>query len=179
MNTPNNQRRKESVFKIKKVFAQEIQIKELNQITVSDVVKKANINRSTFYTNFVDIYDLADTLKKEMYENMLEIYKEESITQKHSYNYLKMFQHIKKNQIYYKTMFKLNFDFTDYYNMRLEDNEAIKYFGTTDNIEYHIEFFKAGLNAIIKRWLYNGCIESPETLNNIINTEYKGRTFID
>ena len=42
-----------------------------------------------------------------------------------------------------------------------------------DNIDYHIEFFKAGLNAIILKWLNNGCIESPEEINEIIKTEYK------
>lgn len=44
-----------------------------------------------------------------MFINLLELYKEESIKQKHSYNYLKLFAHIKENQIYYKTMLKLIF----------------------------------------------------------------------
>lgn len=35
-------------------------------------------------------------------------------------------------------------------------------------IDYHIEFFKAGLNAVILKWLDNNCSESPETINDII-----------
>ena len=51
MNTPNNKRRKESQEKIIRVFLNLIQSKEVPEITVSDICKQANINRSTFYAN--------------------------------------------------------------------------------------------------------------------------------
>lgn len=175
MNMPNNKRKKESQEKIKKVFINMIQNKELNQISVTDIVKKAHINRSTFYANYLDIYDLADKIKDEMYENILSLYKDETIKGTHSYNYLKLFSHIKENQIYYKTLFKLNFDFTKYFDTKREKEEAIKYLGTVENIEYHIEFFKAGINAITKKWLFNGCKESPEEMYEILKKEYQGR----
>lgn len=176
MNTINNARKKESKRKIEKTFMQLIQTKEINEITVTDLVKNAKINRSTFYVNYLDIYDLAKQLKDRMFQDILELYQEEAIKQKHSYDYLKLFKHIKDNQIYYKTMFKLNFDFMNYYDNHLEYDDAIKYYGTTKNIDYHIEFFKAGISAIIKKWLLNGCIESPEEMIEIINSEYKGKS---
>ncbi len=176
MNTINNARKKESKRKIEKAFMQLIQTKEINEITVTDLVKNAKINRSTFYVNYLDIYDLAKQLKDRMFQDILELYQEEAIKQKHSYDYLKLFKHIKDNQIYYKTMFKLNFDFMNYYDNHLEYDDAIKYYGTTKNIDYHIEFFKAGISAIIKKWLLNGCIESPEEMIKIINSEYKGKS---
>ena len=172
MNTPNNQRRKESQEKIKKVFLQEIQSKELEQISVSDIVKKANINRSTFYANYIDIYDLADKIKDEMYFNILDLYKEERENHKHSFNYLTLFKHIKENQIYYKTLFKLKFNFSKYYDFSLLNGEALKYYSTTKNLDYHIAFFSAGISAIIKKWLFNGCVESPEEINEILHSEY-------
>ncbi len=42
-------------------------------------------------------------------------------------------------------------------------------------IDYHIEFFKAGLNAIVKKWLENGCKENPEEINQILKDEYKNK----
>lgn len=172
MNTPNNRRRKESQEKIEKAFIEEIQFKELDQVTVSDIVKKANINRSTFYANYLDIYDLADKIREEMFYNVLDLYKEEAESRTHSYNFLKLFEHIKDNQIYYKTLFKLNFDFSKYYDLSLTKDEAIKFLGSAKNIDYHIAFFSAGLGAVIKKWLYNGCIESPEEINNVLINEY-------
>ncbi len=111
-----------------------------------------------------------------MFINLLELYKEESIKQKHSYNYLKLFAHIKENQIYYKTMLKLNFDFMNYYDNHLGESDMIKYYGTTKNMDYHIEFFKVGMMAIIKKLLLNNCKESPEEMIEIINSEYKGKS---
>ena len=149
MNISNNKRKKVSKQKIKRAFIELLQTKEINEINITDLVKKAGINRSTFYINYIDIYDLADKIKEEMFNDVLELYKEETIKQKHSYNYLKLFSHIKENQIYYKTMLKLNYDFMNYYDNHLEESEMIKYYGTTKNMDYHIEFFKAGMTAII------------------------------
>lgn len=175
MNTPNNKRKKDSTERIEKALIELIQSKELSEINVTDLVGIAKINRSTFYVNYLDIYDLADKMKEKMYKNILDLYQEESIKKEHSYNYLKLFKHIKENQIYYKTLFKLNFDFSVYYDNHLEQEDAIKYYGTTKNIEYHIAFFKAGMSAIIKKWLFNGCIESPEEMIEILNSEYMGK----
>ncbi|WP_343246888.1 TetR-like C-terminal domain-containing protein [Diplocloster hominis] len=43
------------------------------------------------------------------------------------------------------------------------------------HIEYHVEFFRNGLNAIVKMWLAGGCKESPEEMEKIIRSEYQGR----
>lgn len=170
-----NQNKKTAKEKIEKTFIELIQTKEISEINITDLVKKAHVNRSTFYVNYLDIYDLADKIKEKMYQDLLELYKEDAIKKKHSYNYLKLFKHIKENQIYYRTMFKLNFDFTDYYDNCLENDDALKYLGTTNHLEYHVEFFKAGISAIIKKWLMNNCKESPEEIVDIIKLEYKGK----
>ena len=90
-----------------------------------------------------------------------------------SNDYLKLFCHIKDNQIFYKTYFKLGYD--DSYKIITYDiNLARQHF---DNrfIEYHMEFFKSGITKIIKLWLQNGCKESPEDMYEIIKSEYQGR----
>ena len=170
MNTINNQRKKESQNKIERVFINLLQTKEVKEISVSEIVKLAKVNRSTFYANYIDIYDLIDKVKEKMINEFFNVYNEETKMATHSYNFLKLFNHIKDNQIFYKTFFKLNFDYnwnTDYLN-----DEMIKWYGTTENKEYHITFFKAGLNAIIQKWLDNNCKESPEEIEKIIKSEY-------
>jgi len=174
MNTHNNKRKKASQNKIEKVFLELIQTKELSQISVTDICNKAQLNRTTFYSNYLDVYDLADKIRTKMIIDFLEVYKEEQTSKKHSYNFLKLFQHINENQIFYKTYFKLNFDLIDN-DFLVDENEFIKFYGTTKNKDYHIIFFKAGITAIIKKWLYNGCKETPEEIYNIINSEYRKR----
>lgn len=174
MNTPNNKRKRNSQDKIERVFINLLQTKNVNEISVSEIVKLAKLNRSTFYANYIDIYDLVDKVKERMINEFFNVYTEETISATHSYNFLKLFNHIKDNQIFYKTFFKLNFDYN--WNSDYLNDEMMKWFGTTENKDYHITFFKAGLNAIIQKWLDNGCKESPEEIDRIIKNEYKKRT---
>lgn len=170
MNTPNNKRKRDSQERIEKAFLQEVQTKELNEIKVSDLCKDAKVNRTTFYANYIDIYDLADKVRERMINEYASLYTNN--TDGHTpENYLKMFKHIKENQIFYKTFFKLNYDnypiSSDYY-----DKDFAKKWNRDKLIEYHAEFFKAGITAIIKMWLKNNCKESPEDITNVIVTEY-------
>lgn len=175
MNIKNNKKRKESQEKIEKVFIELIQTKEINEISVTDICKKANINRTTFYSNYIDIYDLTDKIKEKLINNFYEIYREERDTKTHSYDFLKLYRHIKENQIFYKTYFKLySNSFDDYL---LIDEDAVKRFYKDDfenkkHLDYHITFFKNGLNAVLKKWLDNNCQESPEEIDQIIKSEY-------
>ena len=176
MNIKNNKRKKESQEKIEKTFIELLQTKEVKDISVSDICKICKLNRSTFYANYIDIYDLVDKLKIRMMEEFLNIYIDECKSYTHSYNFLKLFENIKENQLFYKTYFKLGFDFSsDFLNHQMQNDEFIKYFGTLKNKEYHIEFFKSGLSAVIKKWLNEGCKESPSEMEEIIKSEYKKR----
>ena len=42
-------------------------------------------------------------------------------------------------------------------------------------VEYHMEFFRSGITAIIKMWLAGGCKESPEDMCEVLRAEYGGR----
>ena len=173
MNTKNNKRRRESVAKIEKTFVELLQTKELNQITVSDICKRAELNRSTFYANYIDIYDLADKIREYLESEIQRLYEDELTNQFNSNDYLKLFRHIKDNKLFYKTYFKLGYD-NNYKIIFYDTEQAEKYF---DNkyIEYHIEFFRCGLNAIVKKWLENDCFETPEEMAGIVQSEYQGR----
>ena len=55
------------------------------------------------------------------------------------------------------------------------DSNLSKMLYNDDHIEYHIEFFMVGINAIIKKWLYNGCKEDSEEINQILIEEYQNK----
>ncbi|MBE5780417.1 MAG: TetR/AcrR family transcriptional regulator [Clostridiales bacterium] len=176
MNTPNNKRRKESRNKIESEFIRMLQEQELSEITVTDICKRASVNRTTFYANYLDVYDLAEAVQTRLEEEVLDLYRDE-LEQKHgNKNFLKLFYHIKENPIFYKTYFKLNsskgFRFVGY------DLEFAEMRFDNRFIEYHIEFFGNGLNAVIRKWLQNDCRETPEEIFEIIKSEYNGVTLI-
>ncbi len=172
MNTKNNKRRQATRESIEKTFIELLQAKEISQITVSDICKITGYNRTTFYANYLDIYDLADKIRDKLEAEVNELYENELF-----YNcgndYFKLFQHIKENQIFYITYFKLGYD--SKHTVDLGSISSRQKGFPADNLEYHIEFHKAGLNAIIKKWLASGCDKSPETMVKIIQDEYINR----
>ena len=173
MNIPNNKKRKKSQELIEKIFLQLIQKNNIDEISVSTICEKANLNRSTFYANYVDIYDLAEKIKQQMEVEFAQFQLSNNAKQDED-GYLSMFRYIKENQIFFKTYFKLE-EISKSLPTQYRVELAEKYY---DNkfIDYHIEFFRAGLNAIIKKWLNNGCKETPEEINEIITSEYKNKS---
>ena len=172
MNTPNNKRRKESILKIEKAFIELLQTKDLDSISVSEICKITHLNRSTFYSNFIDILDLADKVCRHLEEEFLSLYEKEIKTGTRSNDFSRLFRHIKENQIFYKTYFKIGN--INMYIIGLDTEMAQKYFDMK-HIDYHIEFFKSGLNAVIKKWLECGCKETPEEIAEVIKSEYGRR----
>jgi len=173
MNTPNNRRKRASIEKIEAVFIELLQSRELSQISVSDICKRAKLNRTTFYANYADIYALADSIRNKLEGNLGKLYHDEITLEFNSNDYLPLFRHIKENQLFYQTYFKLGYD--NKYQIILHDTELAKQHFQNRFIEYHMEFFKSGITAIIKLWLKNGCQESPEDLVEVLRSEYSGR----
>ena len=173
MNTSNNKRKRESVERIEKVFIELLQSRELGEIRVSDICKRAELNRTTFYANYADIYSLADSIRDKLEKSVAELYREELDTGVNSNDYLKLFRHIQENQIFYRTYFKLGYD--NNYKILAYDTALAREHFQNRFIEYHMEFFRSGLTKIIKMWLENGCQESPEDMFEIIKSEYRGR----
>lgn len=173
MNTPNNKRKKESIERIEKVFIDLLQTRELNEISVSDICKRAGLNRTTFYANYTDIYGLADSIRDKLENNLSDLYQNEITQGFNSNDYLKLFYHIKENQIFYQTYFKLGYD--NNYKIFTYDTALAREHFQNKFIEYHMKFFKSGITEVIKLWLQNGCRESPEDMFEIIKSEYRGR----
>ena len=172
MNVKNNKRRRDSQTKIEKAFIEQLQTRDIKEITVSDIIKITGLNRSTFYANYIDIFDLADKTREKLENEFSNLFADYDYLNERS-GALKMFKHIKENQIFYKTYFKLCYDdkhLISVYDPKRAEKELID-----SNLKYHIEFFRNGLNSIIKLWIADGCKESPEEMAEVLKQEYRGR----
>lgn len=61
-----NRKRTYSIMLISDAYVSLLQEKKPEEITVTEVCKLADVNRSTFYSNFLDIYDLAEYIWDEL-----------------------------------------------------------------------------------------------------------------
>ena len=172
MNTKNNKRRRESQEKIERAFVELLQTHAIKDITVSDLIKDTGLNRSTFYAKYLDIFDLADKTREKLEQEFSNLFADYDYFNDRS-GALKMFRHIKENQLFYQTYFKLCYD--DKHLVSIYDPKRAEQEHISGNLKYHIEFFRNGLNAIIKLWLAGGCKESPEEMAEVLKLEYRGR----
>ena len=130
---------------INHAFFSLLQDKELSKITVSDICKAADINRSTFYEKYDDISNLADAYAKEIEKQIAE--------QPHTEGeFAWLFEYAKANSDMFNLYFKLGISKGDG--------------------EYKTIFFKNGVYSVLKMWLEGGCVESVEQMNQIIKREY-------
>ena len=168
MNIKNNKRKRQSMENIEKAFLNMLLEKTITQISVTDICKETGLNRSTFYANYIDIYDLADKIRKKMEDDFYSAFHD-----KPDNDGVKFFRHIYDNQILYRVYFKLNYrEEYPYFVLDLTRSDVEfndRYIG------YHTEFFLSGITAVIKKWLNSGCKETPEEMADIIKTEYQGR----
>mgnify|MGYP003290921758 CR=1 FL=1 len=172
MNIKNNKRRRESQEKLERAFIELLQTRQVKDITVSDLIKSTGLNRSTFYANYLDIFDLANKTRETLEQDFSNLFADYDYSNERS-GALKMFRHIKENQLFYQTYFKLCYD--DKHLISICDPKRAEMEHVSENLKYHIEFFRNGLNAIIKLWLAGGCKESPEEMADVLKQEYRGR----
>ncbi len=172
MNTKNNKRRRESVSALERAFISLLQTQDFKDITVSDLCKETGLNRSTFYANFEDIFALADHLRRRLEEDFSTQFQSSPMSDRTEAS-LRMFRHIYDNQLFYKTYFKLGYEKS--HSILIYDREMAERDFHSLHVDYHIEFFRAGLNAMIAKWLEGGCRETPEEMTAILKAEYRGR----
>ena len=94
MNVKNNKRRRESQEKIERAFIELLQTREIKEITVSDLIKMTELNRSTFYANYIDIFDLADKTREKLENEFSNLFADYDYFNERT-GVLKMFKHIK------------------------------------------------------------------------------------
>lgn len=146
MNTKNNKRHQETIDNINKAFITLLQDKQLSEITVSDICKAANINRSTFYEKYEDIPALANVIARDLENRIAE--------QPHiKGEFAWLFEYAKANSDMFNLYFKLGI--------------------SKGGGEYKTIFFKNGVYSVAKMWFEGGCVESSEQMGIIIKREYE------
>ena len=81
---------------IEKSFLELLLEKPVRKITVTELCKKAQINRATFYKHYLDIQDLFDKLEKELFDKIRNTFQEGKLKSKEFL--VKMIKYTQDNQ---------------------------------------------------------------------------------
>lgn len=147
-------------------------------ISISQICKKAEINRSTFYAHYDDINDLIIKIESKFANSMAVIFNF-GLRQTHE-AFVEMFSFIEKNKFFYKAF--LNIPYTTFAetSAKIQILTTIKDKANTINatdieLAYRASFFGAGIKEICKLWLERDCQESPEDMAKLLLKEYTNR----
>ena len=150
-----------------------LKTKELPQITVTELIKKAGVCRASFYRNFYLTEDVIRQYGSAMYEdinrkiplNMNGIY--EHILAVNTYLFSERerlmlierrgLYHLLKEPILQQCMFQMQ-------RLDVWDNR------------YQAEFYAGATTQLLRAWVRNDCAESPEEITRIIYTLLNHRT---
>lgn len=176
MNVKNNQRFRDTEIRMEAAMLDIMKNTDFEKITVKKICEKANVNRSTFYAHFVDIYDMLDKMEEELRKEMLNSYlscneQNHQIFSKESF--ILFLKHIKKHRYFYRINLQTrkNFPLEQGYEQLWAIIEPLcKKAGITSNEEimYYFVYFQAGFTIILKRWVDTGCKEDEFQLAEII-----------
>lgn len=161
---------------IKKTFAELMnEKKSLNKLTVSELVKRADITRGTFYTHYDDIYEVAEEYQLETIELLINdknvLYTKEDI--------FKYFDDVgnclKKNENLYKMLLSSNEPLVFLEKLKKLSTQkiyyALKNYDTQNKyLELTVSFFMAGcVDELLKYYIDKSDYTLEEILFNIKN----------
>ena len=179
MNVKNNRRAMETRQRIQNTLLEMLEEQELDQISVSQLCKRAEVNRSTFYAHYDDVTDLIAEIEQGIGRDIFDSLPEqtEGALPMWDLRYLQhILERIRTHQLFYRAYLRsshgqrrMEWGFTQLLEhiMRPYMHEL----GINDTeLEYYFAYFKEGLVAVIRRWVLQGCRESPEYLTRVIAT---------
>lgn len=146
--------------------------KSLNNISVTDLVKKASINRSTFYTHYDNIYDVAKDLESETINLLID--DDDDINDIEKY-FDKVVFFLKQNENTYQILLSSNEPHLFLNKLNKLLNKKLKTFLRFNNISYSdltINFFVDGLMIQVLKYFQTG-IFSLDEINKMAKTWFK------
>lgn len=177
MNTKNNERFQITEAKIQQTLLDILECKDFSNITVREICSLSHINRSTFYAHYIDIYDLIDKSELNMHKKLISLYENTGITKSNFLNpkYITIFlEFIYRYRNFYRVRLQTRRNFPIEQGFELLWNNIFKPyceekgFKTENEMMYFFIYFQAGFTMMLKRWVDNDFIESPQELSKII-----------
>ena len=156
--------------------------KDLEFITITEITKQAGVNRSTFYLHYDNVYELLEETIENLHKQFVNSFKERAlfeiktkeesffITDERLIPYLKFVKENKRvlKLIHQKPqLFQAKKTYQQMYDKIFYP--AISKFITKENERlYKLEYYTAGVVAIINKWIELDCVTEMEELVKII-----------
>lgn len=178
MNTKNNLRAQTTQRNIEGVFIELLGSGDISQITVQEICRRANVNRTTFYAHYEDVYALMHKIECAKDQEICQIFYEpetgafDALTES---KLERLLHFIFDNASFYRvylnngnTSDTIDRGIAASWKQYIEPTFSRQPHKTETELYYQFEYFKSGLIGVIKKWLNTNCQESPAELTAIM-----------
>ena len=142
-----------------------LQQKSIKEITVRELADLVDINRSTFYLHYTDIYDLLEKTEQRLLQQLMDAVNENWTLPETPKN----FNILSENAQLCSALIGPNGDIAFLRNIekmiRDKGLQTLRSFAPKElreqDLQYAISFALAGCVGLVEHWLKNGCPETP------------------
>ena len=156
--------------KIVNAFIELLEESSLEQISITDIIKKANLSRPTFYYYYSNKEDLVETTFSKILDNVSSILQEDMTYQEGVVT--EMLRYLKDNRKLCLTLMthipNINGIIETILNSDIENVTELMEQSYHIPAKYSLEVYVSTIVTILTLWLKEDCIESPEELADII-----------
>lgn len=158
---------------IKKALATLMHEKDINKITVSDIIREADISRGTFYAHYPDIYSVIEQIETEELKKLMSLVnksKEENSKSNNPTDFLKAIcKYLYSDFDYYRMLLQSSF-LNNFLNRLIEvyyedTIEALLEKDTSKDVSeavLYLTYTTAGAKQVIVSWLQGKINGTPE-----------------
>ena len=168
MNTANNRLRRSTDRRLREAL---LSVMEQERVpSVGELCERAQVNRSTFYRHYLDVYDLMEKTETEIQKGLAETLASDAGGEPLE----RLVRYVADYRKFYRIYLQKHLNgsmeagFQSYWESRLKP--VFLRAGVRDErrMLYYYQFVKAGVMTVLKLWLDGGCRESPEEIAGIL-----------
>lgn len=192
LKSPNDRRSMRTKKLIRNALSELIEERGYNNISITDIAEKADINRGTFYLHYTDKYDLLEKVENEVIQELRDsidatgniaaasmdfICNKDSVDKPMPFM-IGIFEYIKENSAFMRAMLgpkgdpKFHLKIKELIETSLFERKLVKTFRRENMLipqEYFISYVLSAHLGVIQQWLESGMEKSPEDMALILS----------
>ena len=148
-----------------------MQQKPFNRITVREICETADINRSTFYMHYKDIYELLDEIEEQVYQEIDAIFSKESPS---IHNMEQLLDYVQTHKTLLECLLQQGSGLAISRFSTILHAHYGKYLrryagnGFSAENEYLYEFLYTGILGVLQKWLQNECKDDRNQVADVM-----------
>lgn len=175
MNRKNNRQFQSSDVRMKQAMLELMNTTPFDKITVRLICEKAEVNRSTFYAHYTDIYDMIGQMETNLQNRLMDDYPvSEKVIPFSLESFITFLEFIREHKDFYRVALKARWEFPLRFGMEPLWEQVIRPLSlkagvvSENEMIFYFAGFHAGFTMILKRWVEQDCVESEEKMARII-----------